>query len=92
MVERTFNLMSNSNTLMDKVKCDILIETSGLEKVSMFDLHSQNQIMEVGYHAAANTMAEKKSLEIVRRCHRHALLEQKVKNRLDKISFRKEIK
>ena len=53
------NLMSNSNTLMDKVKCDILIETSGLEKVSMFDLHSQNQIMEVGYHAAANTMAEK---------------------------------
>ena len=92
MVERTFNLMSNSNTLMDKVKCDILIETSGLEKISMFDLHSQNQIMEVGYHAAANTMAEKKSLEIVRRCHRHALLEQKVKNRLDKISFRKEIK
>jgi len=92
MVERTFNLMSNSNTLMDKVKCDILIETSGLEKISMFDLHSQNQIIEVGYHAAANTMAEKKSLEIVRRCHRHALLEQNVKNRLEKMSFRKAIK
>ncbi len=89
MVERTFNLMSNANTLIDKLKCDILIETTGLEKISMFDLHSQLRIMESGYHAAAFTMAEKKSLEIVRRCHRHAMLEEKVKARLEKITVRK---
>lgn len=85
MVERTFNLMSNANTLIDKSSCDILIETSGLEKISIFDLHSQNQIMEKGYQTAANTMTEKRSLEIVRRCHRHALLEKKVKARLQMI-------
>jgi NTE family protein len=85
MVERTFNLMSNANTLIDKSSCDILIETSGLEKISIFDLHSQNQIMERGYQTAANTMTEKRSLEIVRRCHRHALLEKKVKARLQMI-------
>lgn len=87
MVERTFNLMSNANTLIDKSSCDILIETTGLEKVSMFDLHSQNQIMESGYHAAAEAMSQKRSLEIVRRCHRHALLEEKVKSRLQQITI-----
>jgi len=92
MVERTFNLMSNANTLIDKSQCDILIETNGLEKVSMFNLHSQNQIMESGYHAAANTMAEKKSLEIVRRCHRHAMFEERVRDRLEKITIGKAIK
>src|SRR5690606_31841439 len=81
MVERTFNLMSNANTLVDKSYCDILIETHGLERVSMFDLHNQNQIMEAGYQAAANTMAEKRSLEIVRRCHRHVELQKKIQMR-----------
>ncbi|MDD2328138.1 MAG: patatin-like phospholipase family protein [bacterium] len=86
MVERTFNLMSNANTLVDKSYCDILIETHGLERVSMFDLHNQNQIMEAGYQAAANTMAEKRSLEIVRRCHRHVELQKKIQMRLQRIN------
>ena len=32
MVERTFNIMLNSNTIYDKSLCDILIEVPGLEK------------------------------------------------------------
>lgn len=86
MVERTFNLMLNANTLLDKSLCDILIEVPGLDKVSMFDLHNQDQIMEIGYNAAADTLSEKESLEIVRRCHRYSELEKKVKIRLQRFT------
>lgn len=85
MMERTFNLMSNANTLIDKSYCDILIEATGLEKFFMFDLHNQNLIMEAGYHAASLKMSDKESLEIVRRCHRHYQLAEKVKAHLSRI-------
>ncbi len=82
IMERTFNLMSNSNTLFDKAYCDILIETRGIEKFSMFDLHNQETIMKAGYHHAAMKMSEKESWKIVEKCHRHYELIKKVRNRI----------
>ncbi|MEN6588037.1 MAG: patatin-like phospholipase family protein [Proteiniphilum sp.] len=79
MLERTFNLMTNSNTLFDKTYCDILIEPRGIEKLSMFDLHNQKIIMEAGYHNAALKMSEKESWQIVKKCHRHYALTKKVR-------------
>lgn len=81
MMERTFNLMSNSNTLIDKSMCDILIETEGIQKYSMFDLQHQHTIMEAGYHCAALTMSKSKSWEVVKRCHRHYALVKKIHNK-----------
>jgi len=78
MLERTFNLMSNSNTLFDKTYCDILIEPKGIEKFSMFDLHNQETIMKAGYLHAALKMSEKESWQIVKKCHRHYKLTKKV--------------
>lgn len=85
MLERTFNLMSNSNTLIDKAYCDILIETQGIERYSMFDLQNQLKIMEAGYHYSVVKMSEKESWEIVRKCHRHYALTKKVHGYLQKI-------
>lgn len=85
MLERTFNLMSNSNTLIDKAYCDILIETKGIEKYSMFDLQNQLKIMEAGYHYGVMKMSEEKSWEIVRKCHRHYALTKKVHEQLQRI-------
>jgi len=82
IMERTFNLMSNSNTLFDKAYCDILIETRGIEKFSMFDLHNQETIMEAGYHHAALKMSEKESWKIVKKCHRHYELLRKVRSQI----------
>jgi len=82
IMERTFNLMSNSNTLLDKVQCDILIETGGIEKFPMFNLHNQETIMEAGYHHAALKMSEKESWKIVKKCHRHYELIKKVRNHI----------
>jgi len=82
IMERTFNLMSNSNTLFDKAYCDILIETRGIEKYSMFDLHNQETIMEAGYHHAAMKMSEKESWKIVKKCHRHYELVKKIQSHI----------
>ncbi len=84
MMERTFNLMSNANTLFDKTYCDILIETGGIEKFSMFDLQNQQTIMEAGYHHAAVKMSENESWKIVKRCHRHDELTKKVRTQFDR--------
>lgn len=86
MLERTFNLMSNSNTLIDKAHCDILIETRGIEKYSMFDLQNQLKIMEAGYHYAALTMSKEDSWKVVRRCHRHYALTKKIHEQFLRIS------
>ena len=88
MLERTFNLMSNANTLFDKTYCDILIETKGIEKYSMFNLHNQETIMEAGYHYAAMVMSEKRSLELVKKCHRHDELTEKVRSKLQRFTLR----
>ncbi|NLX67498.1 MAG: patatin-like phospholipase family protein [Bacteroidales bacterium] len=85
MLERAFNLMSNSNTFIDKTYCDILIETKGIEKYSMFDLQNQSKIMEAGYHYAVEKMRDEKSWEIVRKCHRHYALTKKVRDQIQRI-------
>lgn len=82
--ERTFKLMTNSNTLIDRSLCDILVEATAVQKYFMFDLSNIDKIKEIGYHCAAEALAEEKSLNIVRRCHRHYRLEEKVRERITK--------
>lgn len=89
MLERTFNLMSNSNTVFDKTYCDILIETKGLEKFSMFDLHNQKTIIEHGYNFAAMKMSEKESWQVVKKCHRHYELTEKVRAQIKRLRLAK---
>lgn len=67
MIERTFNLMANANTLIDRKLCDILIETEGIEKYSMFDMNNMNPMMEVGALNALQKMGEKGAQEIVKK-------------------------
>lgn len=71
IVQRTFNLMSNSNTIVDKALCDILIETEGIEKYPMFDLNNMETISAAGFKNAAIKMSENKSWQIVEKCHKH---------------------
>lgn len=71
VVERTFNLMSNSNTLVDKAQCDILIEAKGTDQYGMFDLNNIDNITNIGYNNAAVKMCENESWDIVRKCHSH---------------------
>ncbi|MDR2815517.1 MAG: patatin-like phospholipase family protein [Proteiniphilum sp.] len=90
MLERTFNLMSNSNTLIDKAYCDILIETEGIEKYSIFDLQNQLKIMEAGYYYAALTMSKDESWEVAKKCHRHYALTKKIREQLNWVRGRNE--
>ena len=92
MAERTFNLMSNANTLFDKTYCDILIETKGIERYAMFDLNNVDTITEAGYHYAAIKMSEKASWEIVEKCHKHYRIREKVRQQIRRIRQRKGLK
>lgn len=92
MLERTFNLMSNSNTLIDKAYCDILIETRGIEKYSMFDLQNQQAIMDAGFHYAALTMSKDESWEIVEKCHKHYERTRKIREKINRIMRNNELK
>ena len=83
MMERTFNLMSNSNTIIDKSYCDILIEVKGMEKYKMFDLTNMSAISDLGYHYTALKKKKKDSWKIVNKCHRHYIREKKVKNKIE---------
>lgn len=83
--ERIFKMMSNSNTMPDRLMCDILVETSSIEKYFMFDLKNIDEIMELGYVTTADVMKKEKSLKIVRRCHRRYLNEQRVKEKIQQI-------
>ncbi len=83
--ERTFKLMSGSNTLVDRSLCDILVEATEAQRYFMFDLNNIDKISEIGYECAATALGEEKSLHIVRRCHRHYQLEEKVRQRINKL-------
>ncbi|MGI6572997.1 MAG: patatin-like phospholipase family protein [Fermentimonas sp.] len=85
MAERTFNLMSNSNTLIDKTHCDILIESKGIERYAMFDLDNMDKITEMGYHYAAIKMSEKESWTIVEKCHKHYQRQEKVRRQVQRL-------
>ncbi len=88
MAERTFNLMSNSNTLIDKTHCDILIESKGVERYAMFDLDNMDKITETGYHHAAIKMSEKESWTIVEKCHKHYQRQEKVRKHIQRLRER----
>lgn len=85
MAERTFNLMSNANTLIDKTYCDILIETKGIERYSMFDLNNMDIITDAGYHHAAIKMSEKESWQVVEKCHKHYRMKKRVREQIQRI-------
>lgn len=85
VVERTFNLMTNSNALIDRNYCDILIETKGVEKYTMFNLNNMDNITEIGYLSALDKMREEDSWHVVRRCHRHNQLKEKISKRIKSI-------
>ena len=88
MAERTFNLMSNANTLIDKTYCDILIETEGVERYTMFDLNNMDKITETGYYHAAIKMNEKESWTIVEKCHKHYQRQEKVRKHVQRLRER----
>ena len=68
MAERTFKLMSNSNTLYDRKLCDILIEAKGVEKYAMFDLKEMRLIFDIGYQCANDELIQIGTRDIVRKC------------------------
>ncbi len=80
--ERVFKLMSNSNTIIDRNMCDVLVETESFEKYFMFDLKNIETIMELGYDSTIEALSTEKSLKIIRRCNRYSELEQKVKKNI----------
>ncbi len=85
VAERTFNLMLNSNSILDSSLCDVLIEVKGLQKYNMFGLSYIDDIIESGYSFCANAFADEKALRIVRKCLHHYELEEKIKNRIKKL-------
>lgn len=83
--ERTFNLMSNANTLLDRTLCDVLVEVKGLQKYNMFGLSNVDSIIENGYAWAEEAFADEKAMRMVKRCLHHYQLEDKVKKRIQQI-------
>lgn len=83
--ERTFNLMSNSNTLIDRKLADILIEVERVEKYSMFNLSHITDIMQAGYHAAAIEMSQRDSWRIVTKCLKHNQRVERMKKHLGRL-------
>lgn len=72
--ERTFNMMSISNTLPDKKLCDVLIEVEDIEKYWMFDLSHIDSIFEAGYNSAVSKLSERKATSTIIRSKRFKLL------------------
>ena len=65
VAERTFNLMSISNSLADRKLCDVLIETEGFEKYWMFDLSNIDIIYETGYSTTVEKLKERKATNTI---------------------------
>ncbi|MGV8964454.1 MAG: patatin-like phospholipase family protein [Candidatus Saccharimonadaceae bacterium] len=80
VAERTFNLMSISNTLADKKLCDVLIEVIGIEKHWMFDLSNMDLIIETGYECAVNKLKERKATNAIIKSKRLELLNFKIQD------------
>lgn len=65
VAERTFNLMSISNSIVDRKLCDVLIEADGVEKFWMFDLSNIDEIFETGYKRTVEKLKEKKATNAI---------------------------
>ncbi len=77
--QRTFNMMSNANTLIDRKLCDILIETKNKHPFAIKNFSKINIISEEGYSAALEIMEDESSKKILKRCLRYNELNNKVK-------------
>ena len=84
MAERTFKMMSNSNTLLDRSLCDILIEAKGTEKYTMFDLNNIDLISEIGYLCASVKINDIKYHHLIKRCLRHEELKEIIRQKLNR--------
>lgn len=56
VAERVFHLSVNGNTIEQKTYCDIVIETMKAKEYGMFDSSKADDIMNIGYEAAVNTL------------------------------------
>ncbi|MDR1516961.1 MAG: patatin-like phospholipase family protein [Dysgonamonadaceae bacterium] len=68
MAERTFKLMSNSNSLYDRKLCDILIEVKGVEKYALFNLKDIETIANIGYQRTFGKITQPGVRDIIRKC------------------------
>ena len=87
MSERTFRMMANSNTLIDRDLCDILIEPRGISNLSMFDLKNISQVAKIGYLSATKTMQEEESQRILKRCLRYNELSEMVRDYIQSVKI-----
>jgi len=63
VVERSFHYMSLSNTLEDRLLCDVLIESTKVSKFSTFTLDHIQEIFDIGYKIAKRKLSQT-SLEV----------------------------
>lgn len=56
IIERTFHSLTASNSLFDREKCDVLIESEEISHYSMFDLEHAKTIFEKGYETAVEVL------------------------------------
>ena len=78
--EKTYNIDPN------KIEEKITSKTKAIIPVSIYGQPADiDKISEIGYECAATALGEEKSLHIVRRCHRHYQLEEKVRQRINKL-------
>lgn len=62
IAERTYHMMSLSNTVEDRKRCDVLIEINEVGEISMFELKKIDHLFEAGYNGAKKVIEEKWSL------------------------------
>lgn len=84
IAERSFKLMSISNSLIDRHLSDVLIEAEGTEKYTMFDLDNIEQISAIGHKCASDVINATEHAHLVRRCLRHKELEKIVQQKLNR--------
>lgn len=61
---RSYEFMFRANTMLDRKKCDVLVEVGDALKYGTFDLNKVDDIFELGYDAM-NKMLKKKHLRLL---------------------------
>lgn len=80
MSERTFHLMSNANSVIDRKLCDILIEVRGSQRFAIRKFDNIHSISDIGYNECLRVMNQARSQKIIKRCLRYVELKNKVKS------------
>lgn len=84
MSERTFHLMSNANSVIDRKLCDILIEVRGNQRFAIRKFDNIHSISDIGYNECLRVMEQVRSKKIIKRCLRYLELKNKVKSVINK--------